>query len=55
MMSSAQSVYQQYVPKHNFLSLVGGFNGRLGTEDAFFTYKSETNRNGEKLVDEAIV
>ena len=39
------------VPAHNFLSLLGDFNARLGPEDALFTYNLETNRNGEKLVD----
>ena len=39
------------VPAHNFLSLLGDCNARLGPEDALFTYNSETNRNGEKRVD----
>ena len=39
------------VPKHNFLLIPGDFNARLGPDDAKFTFHSETNRNGEYLVD----
>ena len=33
------------VPAHDFLSLSGDFNARLGPENALFTYNSEINRN----------
>ena len=38
-------------PPHNLLLLCGDFNAKLGPGDARFTYHTETNRNGEKLMD----
>ncbi|XP_072016342.1 craniofacial development protein 2-like [Amphiura filiformis] len=42
------------IPAHNVLMVIGDFNGRIGTEDAKFTYHDMTNRNGKFLVDLAI-
>ena len=39
------------VPAHNFLTIPGDFNAKLGPDDAKFTYHTETNCNGELLVD----
>ena len=39
------------IPAHNFLLIPGDFNAKLGPNDAKFTMHSETNRNGEYLVD----
>ena len=39
------------VPAHNFLLVPGDFNAKLGTDDVTFSYHTETNRNGEHLVD----
>lgn len=39
------------VPAHNFLLIPGDFNAKLGPDDAKFTFHTETNRNGEHLVD----
>ena len=39
------------VPAHNFLTIPGDFNAKLGPDDAKFTIHTETNRNGELLVD----
>ena len=39
------------VPAHNFLLIPGDFNAKLGPADAKFTFHSETNRNGDHLVD----
>ena len=36
------------VPAHNFLTIPGDFNAKLDTK---FTSHTETNRNGELLVD----
>lgn len=48
----------QNVPAHNLLVVVGDFNARLGLTDVQFPYKdpyrSETNRNGQKLLDLAM-
>ena len=41
----------QDTPKHNFLSILGDFNARLGHEDARFPFHVNTNRNGEHLAD----
>ena len=38
-------------PPHNLLLLCGDFNAKLGPSDARFTYHTDTNRNGEKLLD----
>ena len=38
------------VPAHNFLSIAGDFNAKLGPDDAAFTYDTKTNRNGEMLL-----
>lgn len=32
---------------HNFLTVLGDFNARLGPEEARFSYHDTTNRNGE--------
>ena len=39
------------VPPHNFLSVMGDFNARLGPDSVNFTFNEDTNRNGEKLAD----
>ena len=39
------------VPPHNFLSVMGDFNARLGPDSVNFTFNDQTNRNGEKLFD----
>jgi len=31
--------------------LAGDFNSKIGPKDTLFTYNSDTNRNGEKLID----
>lgn len=48
--SDLKSVLES-VPQHNILALLGDFNAKLGPEDQKFTYNSETNRNGELLLD----
>ncbi len=37
------------VPAHNFLTILGDFNARLGPADAPFPYHDSTNRNGAFL------
>ena len=37
------------VPAHNFLPILGEFNGRLGKGTVPFSYHEECNRNGEYL------
>ena len=39
------------IPAHNFVSIAGDFNAKVGTPDALFSYNPSTNRNGEKLLD----
>ena len=40
------------VPPHNFLTIPGDFNAKLGLDDTKFTiFHTKTNRNGELLVD----
>ena len=40
------------VPVHNFLSILGDFNARLGQEDAAFTYhQGKTNDKGVRLLE----
>ena len=39
------------VPAHIFLLIPGDFKAKLGPDDAKFTFHSETNRNGERLID----
>jgi len=39
------------VPAHNFLSVLGDFNARLGPEDVPFPFHSESNRNGKYLAE----
>ena len=39
------------VPAHNFLTIPGDFNAKLGPDDAKFTFHNEINPNGELLVD----
>ena len=41
----------EHVPAHNFLMLLGDFNAKLSNPDVKFSYNTETNRNGEKLLD----
>ena len=48
--SDLRSVLEN-VPPHNFLSIMGDFNARLGPDLVNFTFNNETNRNGEKLFD----
>ena len=38
------------VPLHNFLVISGDLNAKLGPEHVNFTYNTETNRNGEHLI-----
>ena len=38
------------VPTHNFLTIPGDFNAKLGPDNAKFTSHTETNRNGELLI-----
>ena len=37
------------VPAHNMLFICGDFNAKLGTDNALFSYHTETNRNGDLL------
>ena len=39
------------VPAHNFLPILGDFNGHLGKDTVPFSYHEECNRNGEFLHD----
>ena len=39
------------VPLHNFLVISGDLHAKLGPENVKFTYNTETNRNGEHLID----
>ena len=39
------------IPPHNFVSILGDFNAKLGPDTVNFTFNDKTNRNGEKLVD----
>ena len=48
--STLRSVLDQ-VPRHNFLSILGDMNAKLGPDDAKFAYDDRTNRNGEMLID----
>ena len=48
--STLRSVLDQ-VPRHNFLSLLGDMNAKLGPDDVKFAYDDRTNRNGEMLLD----
>ena len=41
----------EQIPLHNFVTICGDFNAKLGPDEAFFTYNSETNRNGYLLKD----
>ena len=41
----------EYVPAHNFLTIPGYFNAKLGPDDAKYIFHTETNRNRELLVD----
>ena len=41
----------EQVPPHNFLVIAGDMNGKLGPNDVNYTFDSETNRNGEMLLD----
>ena len=41
----------QQIPLHNFVSICGDFNAKLGPDDVPFTFNSETNRNGKLLKD----
>ena len=39
------------IPAHNFVTIAGDFNAKIGSPDALFSFNSSTNRNGEKLLD----
>ncbi len=39
------------VPAHNFLTVLGDFNARLGPDDARFTLHDQSNRNGVLLAE----
>ena len=39
------------IPLHNFFILSGYMNAKLGPLDVNFSYNSNTNRNGEKLIE----
>ena len=41
----------EQVPLHNLLIIAGDLNAKLGPADARYTYNTQTNRNGEHLVD----
>ena len=41
----------EQVPLHNLLIVTGDLNAKLGPDDARFTYNTQTNRNGDHLVD----
>ena len=41
----------EQVPPHNFLVIAGDLNSKLGHGDVNFSYDSNTNRNGEMLLD----
>ena len=38
------------VPAHNFLTVAGDFNAKLGPDDVPFTFDTQTNRNGEMFL-----
>ena len=48
--SSLISVLEN-VPRHNFLSVLGDMNAKMGPDDTKFSYDLATNRNGETLLD----
>ena len=39
------------IPAHNFVTIAGDFNAKIGSSDALFSFNPSTNRNGEKLLD----
>ena len=39
------------IPAHNFLTIAGDFNSRIGLDNAKFAYHEQTNRNGEFLLE----
>ena len=39
------------IPKHNLLLVMGDFNADIGSADALFTYHTDTNKNGQLLLD----
>ena len=41
----------QDIPAHNFVSILGDFNARIGPEEARHTFHEATNRNGSFLAD----
>ena len=41
----------QSVPAHNFLAVLGDFNGRFGTDNVPHSYHQKTNSNGQHLID----
>ena len=45
----------QTVPKHNMILVVGDYNAHLGSDDALYSFHKETNKNGELLIDFAIL
>ena len=42
------------IPAHNFLTVIGDFNARVGRDSAKFTYHETTNKNGKYLLDYAL-
>ena len=39
------------IPAHNFLTIAGDFNSRIGLDNAKFAYHELTNRNGELMLE----
>ena len=39
------------IPSHNFVSILGDFNAKLGPDAVNFTFNDKTNRNEGKLFD----
>ena len=39
------------IPKHNLLMVIGDCNAHIGPQDAQYTFHSETNINGQHLID----
>jgi exonuclease III len=39
------------IPAHNLLLICGDFNAKIGSKDGLYTFSSDTNRNGDKLID----
>ncbi len=45
----------QSVPKHNFLAVLGDFNGRLGADNVPHSFHQEANANGDLMEEHALV